>query len=292
MKFAVLGPGEKAAGYSTKRILEEARRDFKKVDLIPVIDVKLRVDKKGVDAFYGKESLSGYDYILPRIDSKRAEVGYPIMRFLDHMGIQKPYLAETVIIAHNKFITLEQLAKKGIPVPETYLTSSKETANSVMKRIKLPAVIKLLSGFGGEGVLMVDSEEAFRSIIETMKTLRQELLIEKYIPNPGEDVRGIMAGDEIIASYKRIAASGEKKANIHLGGRAVSYKLTPEMKEIVFKSGEAIKSKLCAIDMVVGKEGPQVIEVNINFGLKGIEKTTDINIARRIIEFVKDELKR
>jgi len=292
MKFAVLGPGEKAAGYSTKRILEEARRDFKKVDLIPVIDVKLRVDKKGVDAFYGKESLSGYDYILPRIDSKRAEVGYPIMRFLDHMGIQKPYLAETVIIAHNKFITLEQLAKKGIPVPETYLTSSKETANSVMKRIKLPAVIKLLSGFGGEGVLMVDSEEAFRSIIETMKTLRQELLIEKYIPNPGEDVRGIMAGDEIIASYKRIAASGEKKANIHLGGRAVSYKLTPEMKEIVFKSGEAVKSRLCAIDMVVGKEGPQVIEVNINFGLKGIEKTTDINIARRIIEFVKDELKR
>ncbi len=292
MKFAVLGPGEKAAGYSTKRILEEARRDFKKVDLIPVIDVKLRVDKKGVDAFYGKESLSGYDYILPRIDSKRAEVGYPIMRFLDHMGIQKPYLAETVIIAHNKFITLEQLAKKGIPVPETYLTSSKETANSVMKRIKLPAVIKLLSGFGGEGVLMVDSEEAFRSIIETMKILRQELLIEKYIPNPGEDVRGIMAGDEIIASYKRIAAPGEKKANIHLGGRAVSYKLTPEMEEIVFKSGEAIKSKLCAIDMVVGKEGPQVIEVNINFGLKGIEKTTDINIARRIIEFVKDELKR
>ena len=292
MKFAVLGPGEKAAGYSTKRILEEARRDFKKVDLIPVIDVKLRVDKKGVDAFYGKESLSGYDYILPRIDSKRAEVGYPIMRFLDHMGIQKPYLAETVIIAHNKFITLEQLAKKGIPVPETYLTSSKETANSVMKRVKLPAVIKLLSGFGGEGVLMVDSEEAFRSIIETMKILRQELLIEKYIPNPGEDVRGIMAGDEIIASYKRIAAPGEKKANIHLGGRAVSYKLTPEMKEIVFKSGEAIKSKLCAIDMVVGKEGPQVIEVNINFGLKGIEKTTDINIARRIIEFVKDELKR
>ncbi len=292
MKFAVLGPGEKAAGYSTKRILEEARRDFKKVDLIPVIDVKLRVDKKGVDAFYGKESLSGYDYILPRIDSKRAEVGYPIMRFLDHMGIQKPYLAETVIIAHNKFITLEQLAKKGIPVPETYLTSSKETANSVMKRVKLPAVIKLLSGFGGEGVLMVDSEEAFRSIIETMKILRQELLIEKYIPNPGEDVRGIMAGDEIIASYKRIAAPGEKKANIHLGGRAVSYKLTPEMEEIVFKSGEAIKSKLCAIDMVVGKEGPQVIEVNINFGLKGIEKTTDINIARRIIEFVKDELKR
>ncbi|NIO20196.1 MAG: RimK family alpha-L-glutamate ligase [Candidatus Aenigmarchaeota archaeon] len=292
MKFAVLGPREGEAGYSTKRILEEARKDFKNVKLIPAIDVRLKTDRKGLHAFHEKDALEGYEYILPRIDSKRAQVGYPIMRFLDHLGVRKPYVAETVIIAHNKFITLEQLAKHGIPIPETYLTSSRESANKVMEKMKLPAVIKLLSGFGGEGVLMIDSKEAFKSIIETMKILKQEMLIEKFIPNPGEDVRGIMAGDEIIASYKRIAPEGEKKANIHLGGRAVSYKLTPEMEEIVLKSGEAIKSRLCAIDMVVSKEGPQVIEVNINFGLKAIEKTTDINIARRIIEFVKDEMKR
>jgi ribosomal protein S6--L-glutamate ligase len=161
-----------------------------------------------------------------------------------------------------------------------------------MEKMKLPAVIKLLSGFGGEGVLMVDSREAFKSIIETMKVLRQEMLIEKYVPNPGEDIRGIMAGDEIIASYKRIAPYGEKKSNIHLGGRAVSHKLTEEMREIVFKAGEAIRSKLCAIDMIVGDEGPQVIEANINFGLKAIEKTTDINVAKRIIEFVKDEARK
>lgn len=292
MKFAVLGPREGEAGYSTKRILEEALKYFKHAKLIPAIDVRLKTDRKGLYAFYGKDALEGYDYILPRIDSKRAQVGYPIMRFLDHLGVRKPYVSETILIAHNKFITLEQLAKHKIPIPETYLTSSRESANSILEKMKLPAVIKLLSGFGGEGVLIIDSKEAFKSIIETMKILKQEMLIEKYVPNPGEDIRGIMAGDEVIASYKRIAAEGEKKANIHLGGRAISYKLTPEMEEIVFKAGEAIKSKLCAVDMVVGNEGPQVIEVNINFGLKAIEKTTDINIARRIIEFVKDELKK
>jgi ribosomal protein S6--L-glutamate ligase len=292
MKFAVLGARETEAGYSTKRILEEARKDFKQVKLIPAIHVRLRTDKKGLHALYEKDDLEDYDYILPRIDSKRAQVGYPIMRFLDHLGIRKPYVSETILIAHNKFITLEQLTKHGIPIPETFLTSSRESAKKIMEKFKLPAVIKLLSGFGGEGVLMVDSKEAFKSIIETMKILKQEMLIEKYVENPGEDVRGIMAGDEIIASYKRIAPPGEKKSNIHLGGHATSYKLTPEMEEIVFKSGEAIKSKLCAIDMIVGDKGPQVIEVNINFGLKAIEKTTDINVARRIIEFVKDEVKK
>jgi ribosomal protein S6--L-glutamate ligase len=292
MKFAVLGPRETEAGYSTKRIMEEARKDFKQVKLIPAIHVRLKTDKKGLHAFYEKDDLSEFDYILPRIDSKRAQVGYPIMRFLDHLGVRKPYVSETILIAHNKFLTLEQLAKQGIPIPETYLTSSKESAKKIMEKLKLPAVIKLLSGFGGEGVLMVDSKEAFKSIIETMKILKQEMLIEEYVPNPGEDIRGIMAGDEIIASYKRIAPPGEKKSNIHLGGRAVSYKLTGEMEDIIFKAGEAIKSKLCAIDMIVGNKGPQVIEVNINFGLKAIEKTTDINVARRIIEFVKDEVKK
>ena len=292
MKFAVLGAREGEVGYSTKRILEEARKDFKEAKLVPLIYVRLKTDKKGLHAFYEKDSIEKYDYILPRIDSKRAQVGYPIMRFLDHLNVRKPYVAETVLIAHNKFITLEQLAKRGIPIPETYLTSSRESAKKIMEKMKLPAVIKLLSGFGGEGVLMIDSREAFKSIIDTMNILRQEMLIEEYVPNPGEDIRGIMAGEDIIASYKRIAAQGEKKANIHLGGRAISYKLKPEMEELVFRSGEAIKSKLCAVDMVVGKEGPLVIEVNINFGLKAIEKTTDINIARRIMEFVKDEIKR
>jgi ribosomal protein S6--L-glutamate ligase len=291
MRLCVLGPKDSEIGYSTKRILEEASKDFKEVKLIPLIDVKLKLSKE-IDAIYEGNSLKKYDYVLPRIDSKRAQVGYPVMRFLDYLGVRKPYPSETIIFAHNKFLTLEQLAKHNIPVPETYLTSSKESANKVIEKLKLPVVIKLLSGFGGEGVLMIDSKDAFKSIVETMKVLKQEILIEKFIESPGEDIRGILAGEEIIASYKRVAPPGEKKANIHLGGKAVCFKLTPEMEELIFRSGKAIKSKLCAVDMIEGKDGLKVIEVNINFGLQGIEKTTDINVARRIIEFVKDEIKR
>lgn len=291
MKVGILGPRENTMSHSTKRLVEEAKKAFGNAKLIPIIETRLEAGKD-LRVFHEKDDLSEYDYILPRIDSRRAEIAYPVMRLLDYLGVRKPYVAETVIIAHNKFITLEQLAKHGLPVPETYLTSSRETAQYIIDKVRLPAVIKLLSGFGGEGVLMVDSKEAFKSIIETMKILKQELLIEKYVPNPGEDIRGIMAGDEIIASFKRIAPEGEKKANIHMGGRSVSYKLTPEMREMVFRAGKAIKSRLCAVDMIVGKSGPKVIEVNINFGLRGIEKTTDINVARRVIEFIKNETRK
>ncbi len=291
MEIAILGPGEGVASHSTKRLLQEARKLFRKCELIPVADVKLRVND-GMDAVWGKESLQGYDYILPRIDSKRAQIGYHVMRFLDETDVRKPYSAQTILTAHNKFLTLIELVKRGIPVPETWITGSKETAGKIIDKQKLPVIMKLLSGFGGEGVMIMESKEAAKATIHTMKTLKQEILIEEYLPNPGEDIRGIVAGDEVIASFKRIASKGEKKANIHLGGRGVDFRLTPEMEEIVLKSAKAIGSKICAVDLVESKGKVYVIETNINPGLKGIEKASTINVAQRIMDYVKGEVKK
>lgn len=291
MRLAILGPGEEYIRYTTKRLLEEGKKVFEEVHLIPLVHIQLKIDK-GLDAMYKKTSLKKYDYLLPRIDSRRATIGYPVMRFLDALDLRKPYPAETVLVAHNKFLTLEVLVRKGVQVPKTFLTGSKETAKEIIDREGVPIVLKLLAGFGGEGVLFMESREAAHSAIETLKTLKQEILLEEYVENPGEDMRGIVAGDEIIASYKRIAAPGEKKANIHSGGRAQIFKLTPEMEEIVFRSAGAVQAKICAVDMIQGKSGIQVVEININPGLEGIEKTTNINVAQRIIQFVKSEIKK
>ncbi len=291
MKLAILGPSERVIGYTTKRLIEEAKKEFKSVELVPLISVKLKIEK-GMDAIYGKKSLSEYNYILPRIDSKRAEIGYLVMRFLDHMGINKPYGAESVLIAHNKFITLERLVSRNIPVPKTFLTGSKASAGELLNEQKLPLILKLLSGFGGQGVMIMESKEAAKSAIDTMKTLKQEILLEEFVKAGGEDIRGIVAGDEVIASYKRVAAKGEQKANIKAGGKPLAFKLTDDMTDIVLKSAEAIKANVCAVDLLQDKDRIYVTEVNINPGIEGIEKVTDINVAYRIINYIKNEIKR
>ena len=290
MKIAVLGPSTKAMGYSTKRMIDEAKIAGLKPEHVPVIEVKLVVDNK-LDAVYKKKSLSKFDYILPRIDSKRAQIGYRVMRFLDLLGVRKPYSAETVLIAHDKFITLERLLFSNIDVPETYLTGSKNVAKEIIKKGRLPMMLKLLSGYGGQGVMVMESKEAAQSTIETMQTLKQQILIEKFLKNPGEDIRGILAGDEIIAAYKRIAASGEVRANIHAGGRGEAFKLTPEMEETCFKAAKSVGARICAVDMIESNGRPSVLEVNINPGIQGIEKATGINVAQRIVGFVKKELR-
>jgi ribosomal protein S6--L-glutamate ligase len=290
MKLCVLGPSKTAMGYTTRRLFEEAKSAGFKTEHVPVVDVQLVVNKK-IDALYGKKSLRKFDYILPRIDSKRARVGYPVMRFLDLLGVRKPYPAETIMIAHNKFITLERLAFSGIDVPETFMTGSKNVAKEIIRKGKLPMMLKLLSGYGGQGVMVMESKEAAQSAIETMQTLKQEILIERFLKNPGEDIRGILAGDEIIASYKRVAAAGEVRANIHAGGRGKPFTLTSEMEEMVFNAAKAIGSRICAVDIIESEGKPNVLEANINPGFEGIEKATGINVAQRVIDFVKKEVR-
>jgi ribosomal protein S6--L-glutamate ligase len=291
MKFAIMGPSPEFAGHTTRRLLEEARKQFKKVEYVPIKDVVLTVGKKA-SAKYGKKSLEDFDYILTRIDSKRAGIGYPILRFLDEAGVNKPYPSSTCLVAHNKFLTLMELTKRGVPIPETWITGSKETANKIVDKQKLPIIMKLLSGFGGEGVMIMESRDAAKATIHAMKSLRQEVLLEEYLPNPGEDIRAFVAGDEVIASFKRIAGKDSKKANIHLGGKGVDFKLDPEMGEIALESAKAIDSRICAIDMVESKGKVYVIEANINPGLQGIEKATNINVAQRIMDYIKREKKR
>ncbi len=286
----ILAPKKKST--TTDMLISAAKKMFKTVDFVPIKQVSLEVGKN-YGVLHGEKSLLDYDYTLPRIDSHRAGFGYHIIKMLDYFEAKKPYPAESILIAHNKFATIFEIKKNKVPVPKTIYTQSQKTAKEILDMMKFPVVIKLVDSFGGKGVLFVESETAAKSVFKTLDVLKQHLLIEDYIENPGEDVRGIVAGDEIVASFKRVAAKGEKRSNALLGGKPTAYELTEEEKEICFKAAESVKSKICAIDMIQSNEGPKVIEVNLNPGLKAISKTkTGKNAAEKIVRFCHTQAKR
>ncbi|MBR9682067.1 MAG: RimK family alpha-L-glutamate ligase [Candidatus Aenigmarchaeota archaeon] len=288
MKLLILAPGK--ASKSTQMIFEESKKLFDEVDLFAIEDVILETSEE-VKAYCGDKDLSGYDYMLPRIDSKRASFGYHVVKFFDLINMRKPYSAEAIPIAHNKFSTLFEFRKNGVVVPDTYFTSSKKSAEELVRKMKFPAMVKLVSSYGGKGVMYIESRQAAMSVVKTLNLLKQDLMLEKFIENPGEDMRGFLIGDEIIG-MKRIAKKGEKRANVSAGGKAVTYTLNDEEKEIVFKTAKILNAKICAIDMINGKDGAYVIEANINPGLQGITKATGINLAQRIAKFCYEEAKK
>lgn len=289
MKLAILAP--KNQSESSKLLIKEAKKLFTKVDFIPLKEITLEIPQK-MRAKHNANTLSDYDYILPRIDSKRAPFGYTVVKMLDLHNIKKPYPAETVLISHNKFSTVFELAKARIPIPRSKYTASKLSASNIIDSSRFPLVIKLVSSFGGKGVLFASTETAANSVVKTLDLLKQDIMIEEFIQNPGEDIRAFVVGKEVIASMKRIAKEGDRRANLHSGGAAEQVELSAKEKELAIRSAKAIKAKICAIDMVRGPEGTVVIETNINPGLGGITRATGVNVARKIIEFCKKEAKK
>ncbi len=287
MKLLMLCP--KGISQSSKMIHEEAKKLFKEVDIVPIKEVVINTD--GPSATYNGKELIDYNYLLPRIDSKRANFGYHVIKFFDKIGTPKPYNAETILVAHNKFSTLFELRKHGLPVPQTFYTASQKSAEELIKKMKFPGIIKLVSSFGGQGVMFLESKQAAMSVVKTLDELKQDILLEEFIEGAGEDIRGFLIGDEIIG-MKRIAKKGETRANVKAGGKAVTYKLDDEEEEMTRKAAKILGAKICAIDMMESKSGPQIIEANINPGLLGIQKATGENLAQKIAKFCYEEAKK
>ena len=283
MTKSLLIIGAEKPGVSTKKIMEEAEKYFDKVSFVPVNKIILKINKEP-EIYYKGEDLSKYDYCLPRIDAKRAIHGYHVIKFMDMIGMKKPYSAESVLIAHHKFLSLDVLKQASVPVPETYLVSSLESAKEVLDKMNYPVVLKLATGYGGMGVMLFESKDAALSAIETMLSMKQQVMIEEYLENPREDNRAYVVGGRVVAGYKRKCAKDEFRSNLLVGGKAEYINLSETAKDIAIRAAAALNSEILAVDMIPTKEGPKVVEVNINPGLKGI--LPYVNVAKLIVEWI------
>ncbi len=288
-KLLIIAPKKMAE--TTKLIMDEAKLRFNVV-FAPINEVVVRIDKNGPDVVHQNKSLMNVDYFLPKIDGKRAVHGYKIMKVFDASGVKHPYTAETLMIAHDKFLSTFVLKKNNLPVPETYAVKSLSSLKAVARKLRFPVVVKILSGSGGKGVMFVENEEQLMSVCGSMEALKQEVIIQEYIKNPGEDIRLLVLGEDVVAGMKRIACNGEKRANISSGGKGILYEPDDEMRELAIKTAKAVNARILAIDLLVDEKGePFIIEINVNPGIRGLMKATDKNIAKMIVEFIESEIK-
>jgi len=288
MKACVIG--SKSHAPSTMKIFEALKEigEFKSVSFVPTEGIRIGIKNGESLIKYRDKDLSDFDAVVPRIGASKSAFGYLIVKYLRRAGVYVPLTPECVLIAHDKYLTLEVLNQHGIPIPETYLTISPSAAKRTIEILKPPIVLKLLGGAGGKGVMFANDTNTANTIIDTLGVLNQPLFLEKYIRNPGEDIRIIVVGDEAVASMKRIAKKGEKRANIAAGGKGVPYKPTDEMEKLAIMSARAIGAEICGIDMLETDKGPVVIEANISPGMK-IANITGIDVPKRIAAYVAEK---
>ena len=143
-----------------------------------------------------------------------------------------------------------------------------------------PAIVKLVEGTQGVGVVLGETEKSLRSMIEAFRGARVDILVQQFIEEAGaKDLRAFVIGGEIVAAMERSGAEGDFRSNLHRGGSAQAIILTDAERELALKAAKVVGLDVAGVDMLRSKRGALVIEVNASPGLEGIEAASGIDIA-------------
>ena len=150
-----------------------------------------------------------------------------------------------------------------------------------------PLVVKLLEGTQGIGVVLAETEPAARSVIEAFQGLNANILVQEFIAEAkGADLRAFVVDGKVVASMKRQGAPGEFRSNLHRGGSSEGIKLTPEERSVASRAAKAMGLRVAGVDLLRSNHGAVVMEINSSPGLEGIEKTTKVDVAGKIFQYI------
>jgi ribosomal protein S6--L-glutamate ligase len=139
--------------------------------------------------------------------------------------------------------------------------------------------------------VLAETRKAAESVINSFKTLKANLLVQEFIKEAqGKDIRCFVIGGKVVAAIERKAASGEFRANIHLGGTASTVRITPDERKLAIKAAKIFGLKIAGVDIIRSNKGPLILEVNSSPGLESIETTTGKDIAGLMIASIEKKL--
>ena len=290
MKVAILSRAPRA--YSTRRLKEAALARGHKVKVLDTLKFSIEVERGAPQLLYRSKLLSSYDAIIPRIGASITYYGTAVVRQFEQLDVYTPSSANGISNSRDKLRALQILSRHDIGLPHTAFVRRKEDVLPAIERVGgAPVIIKLLEGTQGVGVILADSEKVAEAIIETLQSARQNVLIQKFVgESAGTDIRAFVVGDRVVASMRRTAQGGDFRSNVHRGGLAEAVELDPAYRETAIRSAQIMGLKIAGVDMLEGKDGPQVMEVNSSPGLEGIETSTKLDIAGAIVDFLESQM--
>jgi ribosomal protein S6--L-glutamate ligase len=290
MKLAILSRSPRA--YSTRRLREAAVSRGHTVKVLDTLKFSIEVEQGAPDLYYGSKHLSDYDAVIPRIGASITFFGMAVVRQFEQLDVYTPNPAHGIANSRDKLRSLQILSRHDIGLPHTAFVRRKQDVLPAIERVGgAPVIIKLLEGTQGVGVILAESVKVAEAIIETLQSTKQNVLIQKFVgESSGRDIRAFVVGDRVVAAMRRTAQGGDFRSNVHRGGLAEPVELDETYRDTAVRSAQILGLKVAGVDMLEGKEGPQVMEVNSSPGLEGIEGATKLDVAGAIIDFIEGQV--
>jgi RimK family alpha-L-glutamate ligase len=214
------------------------------------------------------------DVALARLDVRESldgiEDGLPALSCLEERGVKVLNPPGVLLSAHDKLLTASAPERTGLPHPET-----EAIGPGGLPAVPLPLVLKPRFGSWGRDVVLCRTRaELERSLaeLETRPWFRTHgALAQELISPRGHDLRLVVAAGRVVGAIKRVAAPGEWRTNLALGGRRVPITPPPAAIRLAEAAARSIGADLVGIDLLPTGPGRFcVIELNgaVDFGLE------------------------
>lgn len=202
--------------------------------------------------------------------------------------------AESILLCDDKSLTWQKLHAAGIPVPVTIpapktfagvgypdLHFTEEAADL----LGFPMVVKECFGSFGQQVYLCRDLQALQQLVTEkagIPLLFQQAVTESF----GHDLRISVAGGRAEACILRESTDGDFRSNLTLGGRMTAFEPTDDQRDIALRACNVLGLTFAGVDVLFGKDGPLICEVNSNAHFKTTLQATGVNMADKILDCI------
>jgi ribosomal protein S6--L-glutamate ligase len=290
MKLAILSRAFRS--YSTQRLRTAALDRGHQVKVLNTLRFGIDLSHDEPDLQFRGKHLSHYDAILPRIGNSITYFGTAVVRQFEQMDVYTPNTSWGISNSRDKLRAIQILSRHQIAMPATTFVRDRADVVPASERVGgAPVVVKLPEGTQGIGVLLAPDLKVAEAIIETLHSTQQNVLLQRFISeSKGRDIRALVVGDRVVAAMRRVAKGDEFRSNVHRGGSVERVSLDPEFEKLAVRSAQIMGLRVAGVDMLEGKDGPLVMEVNSSPGLEGIERATGLDVAGSIIDYIDNQV--
>ena len=268
-----------------------------------VIVLSNELKKKGYDIKYFipseikvKINISKFEKVFEDLNPRRALVrGFgasatqkiffrlDILRAIEEYEVRLINSRESLELASDKLLTSILLEKHNIPTPKTIVCEDPNEALASFEELGKDVILKPLFGSKGIGMSRLNDRGFAENVIYKLSHLNEIFYLQEFIEHNNRDIRVLVIDDKAIAGMYRV--SDNWKTNIHAGARVEPIELTSELKSLAIKAAKAVKTEIAGVDIVESENGYYVIEVNSIPGFTALQKVTDVNIPKEMIDY-------
>ncbi len=287
MKIGILADRR---GWHVEALAKALARRGSVADFLPITRLLARVPGPPL-ASVSARPLEGYDALLVRTipEGSLEQIIFRMdaLHRLEAAGLRimnRPAPLERTV---DKYYTSSVLASGGLPTPRTVVAEGFDEAMEAFRELG-DVIVKPLFGAGGRGMVRIsDGEIAYRTF-RALALTRNIFYIQEFVPHGDHDLRGLVVGERVVAAMRRRSTGW--RHNVSQGARPEACMLDEQATGLCLAASHLLGTDYAGIDLLSTRAGYTVVEVNSIPGWSGLQKTTEIDIAGEIADYLLAQL--